>query len=126
MNQGDDFKRCLTCNEKKPFSDFGKHSRFVDGLRPTCRKCRNKGQRIVRSADYETMLIAQNNKCGICSVDANDVPRRFSVDHDHNNDQIRGLLCSNCNVLIGMASDDTTILELAIAYLKHYEVQVID
>lgn len=40
------------------------------------------------------------------------------VDHDHVTGTIRGLLCSKCNTLLGMAKDNIAILENAIKYLK--------
>ena len=33
---------------------------------------------------------------------------------------VRALLCVNCNHLIGNCQEDTSILEAAIAYLRHH------
>jgi hypothetical protein len=43
--------------------------------------------------------------------------RQFSIDHDHNTGEIRGLLCNNCNVGIGMLQHDPQLLACAIHYL---------
>jgi len=47
---------------------------------------------------------------------------RFSIDHDHSivkgKYSFRGLLCSSCNVILGLANDDTRKLEGLISYLK--------
>lgn len=49
----------------------------------------------ISSADYEHMLVQQENRCAICRR----LPkaRRLSVDHDHKTGKVRGLLCYICN-----------------------------
>ena len=39
------------------------------------------------------------------------------VDHDHVSGKVRGLLCNQCNSLLGFARDDTTLLLAAAHYL---------
>jgi Recombination endonuclease VII len=39
------------------------------------------------------------------------------IDHDHVTDEPRGLLCPNCNLLLGHAHDSAEILAKAISYL---------
>lgn len=74
--------------------------------------------------DYDEKLKAQQGRCAICGADEPNGPGKknghFMVDHDHKTGAIRGLLCSNCNVLLGQASDDVSILEKAIQYSKGY------
>lgn len=45
----------------------------------------------------------------------------LAVDHDHEISQIRGLLCNDCNRLLGAAKDDIETLEAAIDYLKKHK-----
>lgn len=40
------------------------------------------------------------------------------VDHDHITNKFRGLLCHDCNLMIGYAKDDMTVLKKAIEYLE--------
>jgi hypothetical protein len=44
----------------------------------------------------------------------------FPVDHDHTTNEVRGILCTNFNLLLGHANDDVSLLEKAIAYSMHY------
>lgn len=66
--------------------------------------------------EYKHLFVKQNNKCAICGESFNSVIP--VVDHNHNTDIVRGLLCSKCNTLLGMAKDNISILENAIIYLK--------
>lgn len=51
--------------------------------------------------EYEEMLLKQNNKCAICKVDKSEFSKRLCVDHCHKTGKIRGLLCNNCNTILG-------------------------
>lgn len=63
---------------------------------------------------YDSMRLNQDNKCAICNRLCNDL----HVDHDHSTLKIRGLICHNCNVVLGLVYDDISILKAAIAYLE--------
>ena len=68
--------------------------------------------------EYIEILNQQKNKCAICETQQVDVKKRFAVDHDHTTKHIRGLLCSDCNILLGMSKDNVEILLNALLYLK--------
>jgi len=73
----------------------------------------------ITSSDYDRMLEEQEGKCAICkSPSTNSRSKYFMVDHDHDTGAVRGLLCHKCNVLLGQADDDTTVLKNAITYLN--------
>jgi hypothetical protein len=66
--------------------------------------------------DYELLLENQGNKCKICEsefVTENEI----RIDHNHNTNQVRGLLCHSCNVALGHMRDSVELLERAINYL---------
>jgi len=64
----------------------------------------------------------QNNKCKICggieTAKHKGIIRELSVDHNHKTKEIRGLLCSACNNILGRAKDNPFILVKCINYLK--------
>lgn len=76
---------------------------------------------------YEALLASQSARCAICKTDEPGGRGRWHVDHDHAccsgsrscGECVRGLLCSRCNPLLGMARDDTRTLRAAIAYLDN-------
>lgn len=70
-------------------------------------------------ADYDAMLVAQNNLCAICRVDKpGGNSTHWHVDHNHVTGQVRGLLCGRCNLGLGYFRDDTGRLASAITYLE--------
>jgi hypothetical protein len=66
--------------------------------------------------DYDKMFDRQGGVCAICGREP--VKQRLCVDHDHVTEEIRGLLCRPCNLILGNACDDVSILNNAIKYLR--------
>lgn len=77
-------------------------------------------------ATYNVMLAAQGGVCAICKGTENYVPKGatepkpLSVDHNHETGEIRGLLCSNCNYVVGHCKENRNVLLEAIKYLDKY------
>lgn len=71
------------------------------------------------------MWVDQMGRCAICGIDAISYTKRFSVDHDHETNEIRGLLCQGCNTILGMAGDQVEILQNAIGYLMHHKTKIV-
>lgn len=67
----------------------------------------------ITQEQYDTILASQNFVCGACHEAPTFSPVRkgaskydnFVIDHDHVTGEIRGILCTNCNVAIGMLRD---------------------
>lgn len=70
---------------------------------------------------YEELYSTQDGCCAICGVPEEELSKPLNVDHNHETDAVRGLLCWRCNVMIGHAFDDVRILEAAVKYLKERE-----
>lgn len=74
----------------------------------------------------EELLEKQSFMCLICGVkfhspfDKNPTEETTKpvVDHDHRDGHVRGILCSACNVALGLLNDDTEIIRAAYNYLK--------
>lgn len=67
--------------------------------------------------EYDRILESQKCMCAICGIDESKLKRRLFVDHDHATGKVRGLLCSNCNFVLGYAKDSKATLRNAIDYL---------
>lgn len=76
----------------------------------------------ISSLDVSEMLIKQNNRCAICNkeltkIHKNGVLARY-IDHNHTTGEVRGILCQQCNVALGMFNDDPELLRKAADYIS--------
>lgn len=69
----------------------------------------------ITEAHYNNLLREQNYGCAICR--GNNGGRRLCIDHDHEENIVRGLLCGRCNIGIGYLLDNTDIIKSAVDYL---------
>ena len=97
-------KQCYSCMYKK----------FKKSNPDYWRKYLLRDKFVITLEDYEVMLAEQNSVCAICGGKDN---KKLAVDHDHKTGKVRGLLCVNCNHLLGRAKDELHILQQAINYL---------
>ena len=135
-------QRCRTCSVDKPLDDFcfrndsGKY-------RPDCKECRRKARLAKYCPDknreqeykkkygvtvswYDETLAAQGFCCKICGSTESKAPNkseRFVVDHCHTTGRVRGLLCSPCNIAIGMIGDDPVTAIMISEYLQDHSYE---
>jgi hypothetical protein len=124
---------------EKPIEAFSRY-KVKDGTKPrsNCKSCHNSAEQArdkshrttityeykraerfrrlygITLEQYEEMRISQNSLCAICDREE----ELLFVDHDHSTGKVRGLLCRDCNAMLGLAMDNTRILDRAITYLK--------
>jgi len=143
-------KQCRSCGVEKPLSEFNKDKNRKDGHYPYCKACtaiRRSKKRYYKKwretnpekvkeyrrtgllrryglteEDYNELLEQQNYACAICkSTDPKDRWDRFHVDHCHETNIVRGLLCTQCNTGLGKFYDNTETLSEAIRYLNAFK-----
>lgn len=124
-------KECRCCGDLLPLDQYPRRSNGT--IRHQCVTCESLKARLSRhkvSMDwFQEQLAVQDYKCAICRVPFSEVVK-FSIDHDHaccDNDKgrscgecKRGLLCTQCNVGLGMLKEDPQIFENALNYLKEH------
>lgn len=123
-------KQCSRCEYWLPLEEF--NARRDSGKlaekygRSHCKRCNILRRMSITARDYDALLEKQGGGCAICGRTENSTPgREFAVDHDHAccpsgkscGKCIRGILCDDCNVLLGRAHDDANTLLNAISYL---------
>jgi Recombination endonuclease VII len=141
-------KKCSRCELEKPetIEYFPRNQFGKRGFRSHCKVCTNKTNREtrerrkhlwhrsrrngwlrrlygIRNEDYERMLKQQGGRCAICRSTSPKRARQvyFSVDHCHQTGRVRGLLCVNCNTLVGLlerSGAPSTLSFEAVAYIK--------
>lgn len=65
---------------------------------------------------YDQQYLEQAGCCALCTTPC-DV---LVIDHCHTKKVVRGLLCSQCNVALGMLKDDPDLLRRAADYLEKH------
>jgi hypothetical protein len=72
----------------------------------------------ISQQEFEALFESQGRCCAICrSVSPGSFGKHWSVDHDHDTGQVRGILCHPCNLMLGLAKDDIGRLQQADNYL---------
>jgi hypothetical protein len=76
------------------------------------------------SDEYEAMHATQGGVCAICgkpeTACRNGRQKMLAVDHDHEADATRQLLCTKCNVGLGAFGDDVALMRAAVAYIERH------
>jgi hypothetical protein len=123
---------CLFCRREKNAAYAKKHSSEIKK-----RKALNYRKNIIENREnvilktynitiekYKEIIAKNNGKCWICNKEetvknktTNDV-RPLCIDHNHENGNIRGALCSRCNKALSLYSDSPELLEAAAKYLR--------
>lgn len=85
-----------------------------EGNHNYCKKCWNNYMKLYRyGISQEIIDSIENSSCEICG--SND---KIVIDHNHKTNKFRGLLCSNCNVAIGLLKDDIKLINNVVKYLS--------
>lgn len=71
-----------------------------------CGVCRNSKQRYgLTGPQREVLLEQQNSQCKLCydKIEFTGTKSQYSacIDHNHKTNQVRGILCGNCNTWLG-------------------------
>ncbi|TDO68843.1 recombination endonuclease VII [Flavobacterium chryseum] len=126
---------CNSCKEKKTVREMSKSCETI------CKKCSTKRAKQwsldnpnewerqrrkshlkkkygITIAEYDQIVLDQNNSCAICFGNLVD-SRGFRphVDHCHNTGIVRGVLCGDCNKALGGFKDDINRIKNAYNYL---------
>jgi len=113
--------------------------------RPNCKECESliskKKQSLIRTPErtkrihlkqyfnltteeWNFIFACQGKKCAICGIQEK-IGRGWCTDHDHKTGKVRGILCCNCNLMIGLAKDRKQVLTNSISYLEDFEKPLI-
>lgn len=69
--------------------------------------------------EYQQLYHIQKGCCFICGRPQKDQSKRMAVDHCHKTGRIRKLLCTQCNVALGMVNESVDILKNMIEYIQY-------
>jgi 5-methylcytosine-specific restriction endonuclease McrA len=82
-------------------------------------KAMMNGSFFLKNKIWKKFFKKQKGRCAICGVHQAELDKAMALDHNHITEKNRGLLCSNCNLAIGLLKCDNGIelLEKAIKYI---------
>lgn len=77
-------------------------------------------------------ILNEQDGCKICGIELPESGGKWYVDHDHNccekNTSCekcrRGILCRDCNLMLGFAKDNADVLARSVEYLNEYKEKV--
>jgi hypothetical protein len=98
---------CLDCNRDLQLAYVERRGRAEVNLATRAAK------RGITVAQYKAMLKKQKGRCAICEK-----KRKLDIDHCHQTEEVRGLLCGPCNRGLGFFDDDVAVMRSAIKYLE--------
>lgn len=109
---------CAICGPVKVIRDGKRYRCYThQTARRRHQKAKRHGMGNVEALETYTILWeAQGGVCAICRQ-AEPLNRRLALDHCHGTNRVRGLLCTHCNLALGLLDDDVQRLTAAIAYL---------
>ena len=87
----------------------------------------------IEPEEYYQLLLKTNGFCTLCEVPFSKGEKQGGtqrrgghlpcVDHCYTTGEVRGLLCSSCNIGLGQFSDSSTLLKKAAKYIEENEMQ---
>ena len=110
-------KICRRCGEEKPLSKFGTSNTFRSSGNPNdpndrgdtkiyrwrvCNSCKSKAK--VPAATVKLYKKPETLVCPICEEKVD--KSMIRLDHDHVKDYVRGFICNDCNVGMGLLQLD--------------------
>lgn len=126
---------CRSCNNKRSLNTFHKnpshhrarhmewHAKNRDSKLEAMRANMLRRNYDISIDDYNSMLSAQGGKCANkgCPNIPDTLDRMLAVDHDHVTGNVRGLLCCNCNLVLGNSGESAECFYGLIDYLNMYD-----
>lgn len=132
-------RECTKCGQLKPVEEFHKKAQASSGFNPQCADCKQQYEKeryALNSKDqkrkdqvrayslrtkygitieqYNQLLEKQNHCCALCEKHESAFKNRLAVDHNHETQEVRGLLCFSCNHrLVGRHKDGKLLRKIA-------------
>jgi hypothetical protein len=117
-------KLCPSCKKDLPLSEYHNSKLKYKGRSQLCKTCVNNGLKKSRLKSQYGMTFEQLNemkeKQNHCCLVCKQQTEKLVIDHCHKSGKVRGLLCNQCNMGIGLFKDNSEYLKGAISYLSQF------
>jgi hypothetical protein len=73
--------------------------------------------------EFRSILERQHHRCVVCGESPSKSTQKkfWNLDHDHDTDKVRGVLCTPCNLTLGVAKESIPRLQRCLAYLRFHK-----
>lgn len=137
-----DPRMCNFCKIIKDISEYYVDYTRKDGVDINCKKCSNKlkykknkdnplYKKLTKKSylkikfgitpeEYSILKEKSGGVCAICNQN-----KELCLDHDHITGKIRSMLCSHCNMAVGLFEENPQYLLNAVDYLNHHAGRII-
>lgn len=75
----------------------------------------------VTPEQYAALVAACGGRCEVCRRVPTGRFAKLCVDHNHETDQVRGMLCHGCNTSLGMLKEDPLRIRALAAYAEKFD-----
>ena len=114
-------KLCRACRETLATTNFNKLKCRKDGFNDYCRYCMRVNHAVkMYGEETRDFFKIENRQCKICHIAI--TPDTWHIDHDHQTNKVRGILCAKCNRGLGAFGDDLNLIKSAVTYLENSTV----
>lgn len=72
----------------------------------------------ITEEQFMSLVVSQEYKCAACGIDATGYETLLQIDHDHETNEIRGLLCAGCNTAAEWLNDNPLSADGLAKYLR--------
>lgn len=111
-------RRCHECKRVRPLARFANKGYLCVDCQWFYMARYNYG---IPREKLERMLVQQAGRCAICLHKCRS-RRNLCVDHDHETQVVRGLLCTRCNTGVELFSDEPARIKRAALYVRRIGV----
>jgi hypothetical protein len=126
----DGYRWCPTCRQAVAVENYVRSSRTSSGYGSRCKRCHNAANKRhyfqrrygLDEAGVTDLRARQGGLCALCGD-----PDPRHIDHDHDTDMVRALLCERCNLALGLFRDDPGLMRAAADYVelhRHRHVKI--
>lgn len=113
---------CSKCQQSKEATHtfFPKNAKKKNGLDSWCKQCRNDYRKATRMplGVSDVVSFAEARQIKECIICGETQAIQLAIDHNHQTGEVRGALCSRCNLGLGHFRDDPELLRFAALYLE--------
>lgn len=95
-----------------------RHQEYLNGKDKQLEKTRQRKYKEYTPGLFDELYLEQRGRCAICGTHQSELKTALCIEHNHDTNKIRGLLCNRCNIGIMNFKEDAENCLKAYQYLR--------